>query len=650
LQYKLEIKGEKMVRMMNGFILTSALLAISCGDKEDSIKSSGEENPAEIAAGSQPVDGASGQWRRTNPADVTAPSAPEDFYVGTGVGLGSILVTINYPEIVGDYNKIDIRRLLGGTPPADCKSGVLAKSLTSFATTQVVDDSLYPGDEYSYIACVYDAAGNETKVSAPSSAITNTSQRIFVTSDATFDGNFKADFQGDTFSEGYLGADARCQYLADTAKIGGIWEALIGAPPYRHPLYTTKFYGLTVNRGVSSKVVATTKNAFWSTVHQNKIVLDENGDIAEPVLDADESTVLSGYVWGGMSNYGTNVGNSCSDWSDNSSSYSGYVGDNRELASWAYAYSTNCDFKARLYCMETADQSAVAKPTLSIAAGSSDGTIDVTIAFPADTSKISSVNIVRHYGKTNSDVTCRNNTYHTVGDFVKSYDGSVSYPFTGETFADNTSETGGWFNYSACVYDLFGNLSHQIKTAGLQSGAVSTYRRAFATAATYDGNLTGVAGANTKCQAAADGATAGALGGTWKALIGSSAGDIFTNTAFSSDSATTTTTSSGAATYDFNGNLVAVSNSNLSYGYIPLYQDVISTDENGITLAEGSKFWTGSISNGGIATSNNCSDWTDNTTSFNGYFGEKGNYWDAAWFSRSNMTCDQVAHLYCIEQ
>jgi hypothetical protein len=172
-------------------ILLGCLFFISTAacDKDEEESSSSSKKEEEISSGDQP-DAEEGRF--SVPTDTTAPPSPNTFAAVKGENLGEVKLVIQYPEHVGDYDRIEVMRLPGPTAPADCESGELAMTITDFEETEFVDTGLYPG-KYAYRACVYDEAENYVEAAAISVGQAGDQQRMFVTSDQ-YDGNLAATF------------------------------------------------------------------------------------------------------------------------------------------------------------------------------------------------------------------------------------------------------------------------------------------------------------------------------------------------------------------------------------------------------------------------------------------------------------------------
>jgi hypothetical protein len=615
-----------------GFLLIN-FSALGCSsDSSDPAPASPDQSAEETIAGKQPLSGQSAQWRRTKADDTTAPPTPGVFTVKPGPWLGQTTLTIAYPEMTGDYTKIEFHRNHGVTAPTKCDSATLVQTTTDFAAkAPVVDSGMYPGDSYSYIACIFDSSDNVTIAQADGSVRAGTSQRLFVTSVSTFDGNLAATYEGQTFTSGAEGADFRCQSLAEGAGLSGSFKAIIGTMADRIPLYHSDIYGEVYNNAKVPELVAHTRSDLFRGGLRAAVKYDESGTAVATTYDGNED-ISDGFVFSGISTYGSTMqAYTCNNWTSASSSIYKVAGDPTSLGEkWVWSIAKTCDQGGHLYCLESFDKSGIDLPTLSVESGDNSDEFNVTIAFPEDLTKIQSVRIIRRPGKFHLDDTCR--SYWPYANTAKYFDGSTAYPFTAGTYVDDVNDY-GWYSYALCAYDTFGNLYSRVVTSSLEAGTSANYKRAFVTAATFDGNLGGVAGANTKCSTAASNA---GLAGTWKAIIADGGNSVYNNISIS------------AATFDFDGNYIANSTYGL-FSYDLTTKLFISTDENGTAIAEAAKVWTGSTSSG-YASGNSCSNWSSNSAASTGTYGIKTEAWSLERISDSTATCDTVAHLYCVQQ
>ncbi len=168
-------------------------------------------------------------------------------------------------------------------------------------------------------------------------------------------------------------------------------------------------------------------------------------------------------------------------------------------------------------------------------------------------------------------------------------------------------------------------------SSGGGGGGGSGSRRVFATSATYAGDLGGIAGADAKCQALADGA---GLGGTWLAWLsdlGTSPGARFVHS---------------TVPYALvGGSTIASDWTDLTDGTIAV---PIDHDETGTALpaAETTRVWSGTDA-AGAPIGGNCSEWT--LAGGGGTYGST-TATDATWAFTTGNGCDNLNRLYCFEE
>lgn len=166
-------------------------------------------------------------------------------------------------------------------------------------------------------------------------------------------------------------------------------------------------------------------------------------------------------------------------------------------------------------------------------------------------------------------------------------------------------------------------------------------KKVFLTSTTYDGNLGGLSGADSKCQARAD---AVGLPGTFKAWL--------------SDSTTNAADRLSHSTVNYvltNGTVVANGWTDLTDGSL---DSALCRDENGNMIAAcGSNWqvWSNTNSNGSKLASSQgswCLGWTSNQGGETANWGGQTGATDGSWtYGTTSMhTCDNVKRLYCLEQ
>ena len=159
------------------------------------------------------------------------------------------------------------------------------------------------------------------------------------------------------------------------------------------------------------------------------------------------------------------------------------------------------------------------------------------------------------------------------------------------------------------------------------------YYRAFVTNSTYNGNLGGVSGADSKCQTAAAGNAS--LNGTWKAWVSVSGNNASARLSHSS------------VEYRLVDNQTKIADdwSDLTDGALDA---PINMSELGQFVIAGS-VWTGTDITG-TATLSNCLNWSSTMASINGNGGLTSSALSAWTTNLLNPACSSQLRIYCFEQ
>jgi hypothetical protein len=171
-----------------------------------------------------------------------------------------------------------------------------------------------------------------------------------------------------------------------------------------------------------------------------------------------------------------------------------------------------------------------------------------------------------------------------------------------------------------------------VADAGCGEAGATCERVVFATSTTSSGNgLGGVAGADARCQARADGSTHVRVRGkrfrAWISTKQSAVKDRLVH---------------GTAPYKLpSGAIIAASFADLTDGSL---LEGIDEDENGANV--GGNAWTGSNADGTLGP-DECDGWTASGT--NGRAGNVGGK-GAGWSDGTNASCGQSFRLYCFEE
>jgi hypothetical protein len=162
----------------------------------------------------------------------------------------------------------------------------------------------------------------------------------------------------------------------------------------------------------------------------------------------------------------------------------------------------------------------------------------------------------------------------------------------------------------------------------VQSAEPCIWKRVFVSTVLYQGDLEGLAGADTKCQELAMGRN---LGGTWKAFLSDS-----------SQNAVSRLTHSIYSYRLLSGARIAQNDVGF---FSTSHERPIDIGEDGVPVFDG-EVWTGS-SGSGVGTGG-CANWT----STGGTFPAVGltSLSDAGWANSYLNFCNAFGHLYCVEQ
>lgn len=159
------------------------------------------------------------------------------------------------------------------------------------------------------------------------------------------------------------------------------------------------------------------------------------------------------------------------------------------------------------------------------------------------------------------------------------------------------------------------------------------FKRIFVTSSGSSGALGGLAGADSRCQQAANNAS---LGGTWKAWLSSS-----------TTSAASRLTHSSVPYRRLDGVVVANDWTELTSGVLA---NSILHDEFGAVQTQ-YQTWTGTASDGSSWTCTlcNCLDWTSGSDVYNGGIGRDSSS-NSLWTQFQGVGCSSAIQLYCLEQ
>jgi hypothetical protein len=151
-------------------------------------------------------------------------------------------------------------------------------------------------------------------------------KRAFITSTAT-QGNMG----------GLAGADARCQSLADAAKLPGAYKAWL-SDAQASPLTRFTHSALPYIRVDGTQIAAD-----WASLISGALTgigMEENG-VSLPTIS----------IWTGTNDDGTGAAN-CNGWTSSDPSYTGVYGGSNYSSEWSNTGVFNCDFGTNMYCFE----------------------------------------------------------------------------------------------------------------------------------------------------------------------------------------------------------------------------------------------------------------------------------------------------------
>lgn len=363
--------------------------------------------------------------------DLTPPPPLTAFSGATGRTVGTVDLTVTYPADVSDYGQIVLRRLVGGTAPTSCTAGDKGATVTSgFAGVQVVaDDSEEPGGNFSYLACVFDKAGNAT---ASHTTVNKISKRhlIFATA-ATYDGSIQGG--------GITQADSLCQTAGSavtsvaTLKQEAKWRSLLSTSAI------SAATRVNINGAVESNgtIVALSRAAFWG------------GTLQASVFETETGAAAPAFAWTGTTSAGAAASTTCSDWTTSSGAVQGKQGDtNATTSSWVAQGDAACSATKALYCVSQYNVAALSAFTGQAGSGAS-GKIDLSLTLPTSRSRYYQVKLQRLAGSTAPTYDC------STGTTVKTF--TLEDKDTVLTYADTAATpAAGSFSYRACVLDKTG--------------------------------------------------------------------------------------------------------------------------------------------------------------------------------------------------
>lgn len=517
---------------------------------------------------------------------------------------GNVSLTLKLDLTVATYtaDSIVIRRRSGTTlPNANCSAGtdtiVTTIPKANFENIINFTDATGVQDLYSYRACAYNS----------SSAIVSTlggtfgGQDAFVTSSA-----YSADLGG------IIGADAKCQTAATLAGRSGAWFALISDSETNVADRNLFSAGIKTLQG---GVVAYSPSHLWTSYAVSALRYDENGnDVGSSLYTWSGSTAAGAY----SSNY------SCRDWRyGGGTDLTGSVGrPHLTGANWIAQSNIACNGNHRLYCVRGTGtpRNALGAVTLSKPTNGAAGRISIQLNFAnyRHQSSVNSIVIRRKKGAVAPAATC-NDTVDADNAIVA----TLYAPFEENSVTlEDAVGSYGVYSYRACQYNSSGTLISQYR---LGTELTKGTTQIFVTSNTHTGNMGGLSGADSKCQAQAISA---GLPGTWSAVLSTTsvnAKDRFHST---------------GSIYNMQFERVATSITDIWDGTLDYH--IGYTENKAFTNATS---WTGSTSTGDTGATQ-CTNWTTNSSGVTGYYGV-ANAVNTTWMYNSTTPCNGVYPIYC---
>ena len=472
---------------------------------------------------------------------------------------------------------------------------------TSANASSFTDSGLVNGTTYYYkVSAINIVSGTtyESVQTASVSAVASTNiHRIFATS-TTYNG----------ILGGQAGADAKCATRATAAGLNSTWKALISNEFVRasnHVAVNGPVYNMRLGTAGGPQVVAANNAGFWSSTHSNPINFNEFGD------------TVSNNIWTGTQNDGSIIGGfTCSNWTV-SSGNAAFGSSTGTGTSWSNSSSTSCATTYPILCIDAQD------PTPNPATG-----------FTVSPANNVSMDLQWRVNSNNSD------TFDDVGFRIYRSTNGSTYTLIATTtqYASTYTDTGltngstYWYKVAA-INTVSATTFESVHTAAASAVASTTVHRIFATSSAHTGNLGGLSGGDSICQTRANEA---ALGGTWKAVLSSSATNASSRITIGGPVYNLRLGSAG-------GRQIVATNSGTFWS--TSHTNPIDFAETGATV--GAAVFTGTDTSGTKVTSQNCTDWTLGSGGSHAYGSSTST--SSNWIWTSNNTCGTSSRIYCID-
>lgn len=264
--------------------------------------------------------------------------------------LGQMNLSIQFPSSVEDYASLSYKKVEGTNPPIDCSqgnviSGVEANKLLSIAELGA------PGRDYAFTICIADRADNRSFQAAATKSNMSASHRIFVTS-TLFTGDLR---KQSSETSGLAGAFDKCQSRADTAKLGGIWKAILSTKSIVVDESVAIVSSVVNNRKTAwggPQMVASNEQDLWDGSIDNPLGYSESGDFN--YLIKPWTGTNTGPGDDGPQSIDILSGQACDDeWVSQSSDRSGHVGKASDKTyNWLSNAKASCHKTQPLYCID----------------------------------------------------------------------------------------------------------------------------------------------------------------------------------------------------------------------------------------------------------------------------------------------------------
>ena len=532
-----------------------------------------------------------------SPAAAGSDGTPDAFMFNTTYTTAANLVTSDTITVSGINQSVAVTVSGSGSPEFRINGGAWGTSgnVSNGGTVQVRATSGAAGTER--VIAVNIGTGSSTWKVRVLGTSSNT-LRAFVTS-TTYNGA----------RSGIGGVDSLCNTRATAAGLGSTWMGLVSGNG-NNAIDRIPWNWDRLDNMAGEQVASSVPDMFDGTL-ANAINRDEFGVTRN-------TTVWTGSTSGGL--FSTVNGNACSSWNDSGGAIGSNVGTSSSTSGSFFNSSAQvCSNTFSFYCIETATGTA-----------GSDGTPD---AFTFNTTYTTASNLV-----TSNTITVAGINQSVA--VTVSGSGSPEFRINGGSWGTSGNVSNGGTVQIRNTSGAAG-VEHQISvTIGL-TGAVWRVRvpgsntiRAFVTSTTYDGNIGGGPGADTKCAARA---TAASLAGTWRGIFLNASGNLPSAITWNWNRLET-----------MNGSMIASSVADLFDGSI---SNAINRDEFNAS-ASGLVVWTG-LNSGGtgdtVAGGANCALYTSNSGAFSGVRGDSGST-SASWINTgTGVVCSTAARIYCIE-